>query len=90
MDSIPLPGGNGAVCREGKFLLYTARLAGGGQCDSLSPAKPAGRGVAVPRLIAASGSLWPGLLLTAAGFGLQHLVFSVTIPSALAYAHGFI
>jgi hypothetical protein len=47
------------------------------------------RGYAQPRLIAASGSLWPGLLLTAAGFGLQHLVFAVTIPSALAYAIGF-
>lgn len=47
------------------------------------------RGYAQPRLIAASESMWAGVLLAAAGFGLQHIVFAVTVSGALAYAAGF-
>ena len=47
------------------------------------------RGYAQPGLIAASGSIWLGILVTAAGFGLQHVVFAVTPASALAYVTGF-
>ena len=47
------------------------------------------RGYAQPGLIAASGSVWTGILATALGFGLQHIVFAVTLASALAYAAGF-
>ena len=47
------------------------------------------RGYAQPRLITASGSAWMGILLAAAGFGLQHVVFAVTMASALAYMAGF-
>jgi membrane protease YdiL (CAAX protease family) len=47
------------------------------------------RGYAQQRLIAALRSVWIGILVTAAGFGLQHLVFAVTFASALAYVVGF-
>jgi membrane protease YdiL (CAAX protease family) len=47
------------------------------------------RGYAQPRLIAASGSTSTGILLTALGFGLQHIVFALTVTSALAFAVGF-
>lgn len=47
------------------------------------------RGYAQPGLIRASGSAAVGVLLTALGFGLQHLVFAVTPTSALAYVAGF-
>ncbi len=47
------------------------------------------RGYAQPRLISASGNLWIGILMTAMGFGLQHVVYAVTLSSALAYATGF-
>lgn len=47
------------------------------------------RGYAQPRLVAALGGVWPGILVTALGFGLQHVVFALTLPSALAFAVGF-
>jgi len=47
------------------------------------------RGYAQPRLIGAFRSPPAGILLTALGFGLQHLVFAVTLPSALAFVLGF-
>jgi uncharacterized protein len=47
------------------------------------------RGYAQPRLIASFGGVWRGILVTAAGFGLQHVVFAVTFASALAYLVGF-
>jgi membrane protease YdiL (CAAX protease family) len=47
------------------------------------------RGYTQPRLAAALHSLPAGMVLTALGFGLQHMVFAVTISSALAYAAGF-
>jgi membrane protease YdiL (CAAX protease family) len=47
------------------------------------------RGYTQPRLVTALHSLPAGLLLTAVGFGLQHIVFAVTVSSALAYAAGF-
>jgi len=47
------------------------------------------RGYAQPRLIAASGSTWAGILITSAGFGLQHMSFAVTLQAVLAYAVGF-
>ncbi len=47
------------------------------------------RGYTQPRLIASTHSFTTGLVITAIGFGLQHVVFAVTISSALAYASGF-
>jgi CAAX protease family protein len=47
------------------------------------------RGYTQPRLIAALQNIPSGMLLTALGFGLQHVVFAVTLSSALAYANGF-
>lgn len=47
------------------------------------------RGYAQPGLVARMGSPWPGILITALGFGLQHVVFAVTLPAALAYSAGF-
>ena len=47
------------------------------------------RGYTQPRLVNASQSQSAGIVITAAGFGLQHVVFAVTISSALAYAAGF-
>jgi membrane protease YdiL (CAAX protease family) len=47
------------------------------------------RGYTQPRLIAALQNIPAGVLLTAVGFGLQHVIFAVTISSALAYAAGF-
>ena len=47
------------------------------------------RGYTQPRLVTALHNLPAGTALTAAGFGLQHVVFAVTISSALAYAVGF-
>jgi membrane protease YdiL (CAAX protease family) len=47
------------------------------------------RGYAQPRLIAAWGSAWLGIVVTAAGFGLQHVVFALTPVAAAAYAFGF-
>jgi membrane protease YdiL (CAAX protease family) len=47
------------------------------------------RGYTQPRLIATTNSLSTGIVLTAIGFGLQHVVFAVTLSSALAYAAGF-
>jgi membrane protease YdiL (CAAX protease family) len=47
------------------------------------------RGYTQPRLVAASHSIPTGIFLTAIGFGLQHVVFAVTVSSALAYAAGF-
>jgi membrane protease YdiL (CAAX protease family) len=40
-------------------------------------------------MIAASGKGWPGILVAALGFGLQHIVFAMTLASALAYVVGF-
>jgi membrane protease YdiL (CAAX protease family) len=47
------------------------------------------RGYTQPRLVTALHSLPSGIVLTAIGFGLQHVVFAVTLSSALAYAAGF-
>jgi len=47
------------------------------------------RGYAQPRLIDALGGKWRGLLLPAAGFGLQHMIFAITPAAALAYSLGF-
>jgi membrane protease YdiL (CAAX protease family) len=47
------------------------------------------RGYTQPRFIAAWHSLPAGIVLTAIGFGLQHMVFAVTLSSALAYTAGF-
>jgi membrane protease YdiL (CAAX protease family) len=47
------------------------------------------RGYTQTRLVHALHSLPAGIVLTAVGFGLQHVVFAVTLPSALAYAAGF-
>jgi membrane protease YdiL (CAAX protease family) len=47
------------------------------------------RGYTQPRLITGLHNLPAGIVLTALGFGLQHMVFAVTLSSALAYATGF-
>ena len=47
------------------------------------------RGYTQPRLIAALQNTSAGVLLTAVGFGLQHMIFALTISSARAYAAGF-
>ena len=47
------------------------------------------RGYTQPRLIESAHSLSGGIFITAVGFGLQHVVFAVTLSSALAYAAGF-
>lgn len=47
------------------------------------------RGYAQPGLIAASGSVGTGIVVTAGGFALQHTVFAVTAAGALAYVLGF-
>jgi membrane protease YdiL (CAAX protease family) len=47
------------------------------------------RGYTQPRLIESTQSLLGGVFITAVGFGLQHVVFAVTISSALAYIVGF-
>lgn len=47
------------------------------------------RGYAQTRLAAASGRVSAGIWLSALGFGLQHVVFAVTLVSAAAYAAGF-
>lgn len=47
------------------------------------------RGYAQTRLAAASGRVGAGIWLSALGFGLQHVVFAVTLTSAAAYAAGF-
>jgi membrane protease YdiL (CAAX protease family) len=47
------------------------------------------RGYTQPRLVTAFRSFPAGIVLTAIGFGLQHVVFAVTLSSALAYAAGF-
>jgi uncharacterized protein len=47
------------------------------------------RGYALTRLQAVTGSPWLGILITAVGFGVQHVVFAVTFSSALAYTVGF-
>jgi hypothetical protein len=48
------------------------------------------RGYTQPRLVTALQSRPTGSVLTAVGIGLQHVVFAVTLSSALAYAAGFI
>jgi membrane protease YdiL (CAAX protease family) len=47
------------------------------------------RGYAQPRLAAAWRSAPAGIVVTALGFGLQHIVFTLTISGAIAYAAGF-
>lgn len=47
------------------------------------------RGYAQSRMIAASGSVWLGILITALGFGLQHMAFGFTLSAALMYLVGF-
>lgn len=47
------------------------------------------RGYTQIRLVTASHSIPVGIVLTAIGFGLQHVVFAVTLSSALTYAAGF-
>lgn len=46
------------------------------------------RGYAQPRLMTAFGR-WPGLLLVAFGFAIQHALFAFTLLAALAYTLGF-
>lgn len=46
-------------------------------------------GYAQPRLIAASGSVWPGIGIQAAGFGLQHAAFAYTLSAAPLFVVGF-
>ena len=47
------------------------------------------RGYSQPGLIAASKSPRIGIVVTAIGFGLQHVVFSLTVTAAVAYVVGF-
>lgn len=47
------------------------------------------RGYSQPRLIALSGSLPAGILITSLGFGLQHMVFALTFSTAVAYVFGY-
>ncbi len=47
------------------------------------------RGYTQPRLIALSGSVWCGILITAAGFGLQHMAFALTLSAAPIFVVGF-
>lgn len=47
------------------------------------------RGYAQPRLIACSGSVWRGILITAAGFGLQHMAFAFTLSAMPIFVIGF-
>ena len=47
------------------------------------------RGYSQSGLIAAWQRPWAGIVVTAIGFGLQHIVFSLTATAALAYAVGF-
>ncbi len=47
------------------------------------------RGYVQPRLIGASGSVGLGIVISSAGFGLQHMAFAITLTSATAYAVGF-
>jgi membrane protease YdiL (CAAX protease family) len=47
------------------------------------------RGYAQPALTQAWNNPSAGLLIPALGFGLQHIVFAVTLPSAIAYSIGF-
>lgn len=47
------------------------------------------RGYAQPRLIAKTGSVRFGILITAVGFGLQHMGFAGTVPSAICFAVAF-
>jgi membrane protease YdiL (CAAX protease family) len=47
------------------------------------------RGYAQSRLIAASGSVWLGICISAIGFGLQHMVFGFTLSVAFMYSVGF-
>jgi membrane protease YdiL (CAAX protease family) len=47
------------------------------------------RGYVQSRLIAASGSVWLGICITALGFGLQHIAFGFTLSAALMYSVGF-
>lgn len=47
------------------------------------------RGYVQPRLIAASGRRRTGILIGAAGFGVQHTAFAMTPSSAVGFAVGF-
>lgn len=47
------------------------------------------RGYAQSRLIAASGSVWFGIGITAIGFGLLHMAFGFTLSYALMLSVGF-
>ena len=47
------------------------------------------RGYAQPRLLAVSGSVSLGIVIQAAGFGLQHMAFAYTLAAALPYIVGF-
>jgi membrane protease YdiL (CAAX protease family) len=47
------------------------------------------RGYAQPRLLAASGRVWLGIGIPAAGFGLQHVAFAYTLSATPAYAVGY-
>ena len=48
------------------------------------------RGYAQPRLVAASGSVWVGIVGTAVSFGLQHIAFAYTFTSMPAFVFGFV
>ncbi len=47
------------------------------------------RGYAQPRMVAASGSVWLGIVVTAVAFGLQHIAFAYTLVSMPAFVFGF-
>jgi membrane protease YdiL (CAAX protease family) len=47
------------------------------------------RGYSQSRLIAASRSIWLGILITALGFGLQHMAFGFTLSAAVMYFVAF-
>jgi membrane protease YdiL (CAAX protease family) len=47
------------------------------------------RGYAQSRLIAATRSVWIGIILPAIGFGLQHIAFGFTLYAGIMYSAGF-
>ncbi len=47
------------------------------------------RGYAQSRLIAATRSVWIGIILPALGFGLQHIAFGFTLYAGIMYSAGF-
>ncbi len=48
------------------------------------------RGYAQPRLIGMTGAVWAGILVTALGFGLQHMAFAYTVYAMPVFVVGFL